>query len=88
VQLAAPTEEVWISVRPDGKDAERMVLKSGEAREYDVSEKIVLSIGRVQSLKISVNGRNLDFSKMLKNPKAITASNVVITKDNYQQFLN
>src|SRR5215475_13527247 len=88
VQFAAPTEEVWLSVRPDGKDAERMILKTGEAREYDMSEKIVFSIGRVQSLKISVNGRNLDFSKMLKNPKAITASNVVITKDNYQQFLN
>src|SRR4030095_108890 len=85
VQLTAPTEEVWLSVRPDGKDPERMILKTGEAREYDVSEKIVLSIGRVQSLRISVNGRNLDFSKLLSNPKAITATNVVITKENYQQ---
>src|SRR5262249_5857597 len=88
VQITAPTEEVWLSVKPDGKDAERMILKTGEAREYDVSEKIVLSIGRVQSLKISINGRNLEFSRMLKNPNAITSSNVVITKDNYQQFLN
>jgi len=65
-----------------------MILKTGEAREYDVNEKIILSIGRVQSLRISVNGRNLDFSKLLSNPKATTATNVVITKDNYQQFLN
>ena len=87
-QLTAPTEDVWISVRPDGKNADRMILKTGEAREYDVNEKIILSIGRVQSLRISVNGRNLDFSKLMSNPKATTATNVVITKDNYQQFLN
>jgi cytoskeletal protein RodZ len=88
VQLTAPTEEVWLSVRSDSKNAERMILQPGEAREYDVNEKIILSIGRVQSLRISVNGRNLDFSKLLPNPKAITATNVVITKENYQQFLN
>ena len=88
VQLAAPADEVWLSVRPDGKNGDRMILKTGEAREYDVNEKIILSIGRVQSLRISVNGRNLDFSKLLSNPKATTATNVVITKDNYQQFLN
>jgi cytoskeletal protein RodZ len=88
VQLAAPTEEVWLSVKPDGKEAERMILKTGEAREYDVSEKIVLSIGRVQSLKIAINGRNMDFVRLLPNPKATRASNVVINKDNYQQYLN
>jgi hypothetical protein len=53
-----------------------------------VSEEIILSIGRVQSLKIAINGRNLDFVKFLSNPKATRASNVVINKDNYQQYLN
>jgi cytoskeletal protein RodZ len=88
VQLAAPNEEVWLSVKPDGKKAERMILQPGETREYVVTEKIILSIGRVQSLRIFVNGRNLDFSKLLPNPKAITATDVPITKENYQQFLN
>ena len=88
VQLTAPEEEVWLSVKSDGKKADRMILKRGEAREYDVSEKIVLSIGRVQSLRISINGRNVDFSKLLSNPKAIVATDIVITKENYQQFLN
>jgi cytoskeleton protein RodZ len=88
VQLAAPNEEVWLSVRLDGKKPERMLLQPGEAREYDVTEKIILSIGRVQSLRISINGRNLDFTRLLPNPKAAIATDVVITKDNYQQFLN
>ena len=88
VQLTAPIEEVWLSVKHDDKKAERMILQPGETREYVVTEKIILSIGRVQSLRISVNGRNLDFSKLLPNPKAITATDVPITKENYQQFLN
>ena len=88
VQLTAPIEEVWLKVKPDGKEAEQMTLQRGESREYDVSDEIILSIGRVQSLKIAINGRNLDFVKFLSNPKATRAINVVINKGNYQQYLN
>jgi cytoskeleton protein RodZ len=88
VQLTAPVEEVWLKIKPDDKDAEQMLLKPGESRAFDVSEEIVLSIGRVQSLKIAINGRNMDFVRLLPNPKATRATNVVITKDNYQQYLN
>ena len=88
VQLTAPIEEVWLKIKSDGGEAEQMLLQRGESREYDVSEEIILSIGRVQSLKIAINGRNLDFVKFLPNPKATRASNVVINKGNYQQYLN
>ena len=88
VQLTAPIEEVWLKVKTDDKEAWQGILDPGESLEYDVNEKIILSIGRVQSLKIAVNGRNMDFVRLLPNPKAIRASNVVITKDNYQQYLN
>jgi cytoskeletal protein RodZ len=88
VQLTAPDEEVWLKVKPDDKEAKQMTLQRGESREFDVSEAIILSIGRVQSLKIAINGRNMDFVRLLPNPKATRAFNVVITKDNYQQYLN
>ncbi|HEU0174173.1 MAG TPA: RodZ domain-containing protein [Blastocatellia bacterium] len=88
VQLSAPTEEVWLKVKADDKEAEQMLLQPGKSREFDVNQEIILSIGRVQSLRIAINGRNMDFVKLLPNPKAIRASNVVIKKDNYQQYLN
>ena len=88
VQLSAPIEDVWYKVKVDDKDAVQDTLERGESFEFDASEKIILSIGRVQSLKIAINGRNLDFVKFLPNPKAIKATNVVINKDNYQQYLN
>ncbi|MGE0127136.1 MAG: helix-turn-helix domain-containing protein [Blastocatellales bacterium] len=88
VQLSAPIEEVWIRVKPDDQKVQETILQTGEVREYDVNEKIILSIGRVPSLKISINGRAIDNNKLLPNLKGIIATNVVITKDNYQQFLN
>jgi hypothetical protein len=86
-QFTAPIEEVWIKVKADGKDAEQMLLQPGQSREFDVNEEIILSIGRVRSLRIAVNGGELDSAKLLASPKAIRASNVVINKDNYQQYL-
>jgi cytoskeletal protein RodZ len=88
VQLTAPDEEVWLKVKPDDKEAEQMLLQRGQSREFDVNEVIILSIGRVQSLKIAINGRNMDFVRLLSNPKATRAFNVRINKDNYQQYLN
>jgi cytoskeleton protein RodZ len=82
VQLTAPDEEVWLKVKPDDKEAKQMTLQRGESREFDVSEEIILSIGRVQSLKIAINGRNMDFVRLLSNPKATRAFNVRINKDN------
>jgi Helix-turn-helix domain/Domain of unknown function (DUF4115) len=87
VQLSAPTEEVWLKVKPDDKEAKQLILRRGESLEYDVSDKIILSIGRVQSLKITIDGREMDLVKALPNPNAITASDFVIPKDNHKQFL-
>ncbi|HEX2488924.1 MAG TPA: RodZ domain-containing protein [Blastocatellia bacterium] len=93
VQLTAPIEEVWLKIKSDSKEAEQMLLPRGESREFDVSEEIILSIGRVQSLKIAIDGRNMDFVKLLPNPKATRASNFALNygdyqKGNYQQYLN
>ena len=88
VQFTAPVEEVWLKVKADDKDAQQMLLQPGESREFDVNDEMILSIGRVQSLKIAINGRNFDIVRFLPNPKAIRAFNVVINKNNYQQYIN
>src|SRR5215468_4230644 len=79
VELTAPIEDVWIKFKTDDKAAEQMTLQRGQSRQVDASEKIVfISIGRVQSLRVAINGRNMDFIKLLTNPKANVANNVVI----------
>jgi cytoskeletal protein RodZ len=88
VQLLAPSEDVWISIKPDSEKAQQMILKPGDTRDFNVNEKMVLSIGRVPSLRITINGRTVDYGKLLPNLKGIHASNVVINKDNYKEFLD
>jgi cytoskeletal protein RodZ len=88
VELTAPNEECWVSVTADTQKAERFTLQPGETRTFDVNNRIILSVGRVQALRVAINGRALNFSKLLRNPNSITATDVVITKDSYQQFLD
>ena len=38
--------------------------------------------------KITINGRVIKHAKLVPNQKGIVARNVVITKDNYQQFVD
>jgi len=88
VELTSPSEECWVSVTLDGQKSEKFTLQPGETRPFDVNNKIVLSVGRVQALRVTINGRAMNFGKLLRNPNSITATDVVITKDNYQQFLD
>ncbi len=88
VQFVATGEEVWLSVKPDAGKTEQITLQPGDTREFNVTDKVVLYIGRVPSLRIIINGRNVDYGKLLPYQRGTVASNVVITKDNYQQYLN
>ncbi len=88
VQFAATGEEVWLRVRPDAEQKEEMTLNPGDTREFDVTDRVVLDIGKTTALRITINGRDVDYNKLLPNLKGVVASNVVITKDNYQQYLN
>ncbi len=88
VELTAPNEECWVSVTADAQKTIRFTLQPGETRTFDVNNRIILSVGRVQALRVAINGRALNFGKLLRNPNSITATDAVITKDNYQQFLD
>lgn len=89
VELSAPTEDVWVKVKTDDHEAKQMTLRPGESQILDANDKIVfISIGKAQSLKVAINGRNVDFVRLLRYPKSNVVSNIVITKDSYQAYLN
>lgn len=90
VQLTATGEEVWVRVRADGGKIERIFLQPDQPREFSVNDRIGLSIarGKLPALKITINGRTVNYSKLTPSPKSAITYNVVITKDNYQQSLD
>jgi cytoskeletal protein RodZ len=88
LQLIANSQQCWVKVERDAEKPEEATLQPGDAREYTANEKIVLNLGNYPALRITINGRLFNFAKALPNQKSVVAKNVVITKDNYQQFVD
>ena len=89
VKVTADTSDCWINLRPDSAKTEQITLKQGETREFTVDEKLTfIRVGNLPALNISINGKRANPDKLAPNRKGVVVDNVVITKDNYQQFLD
>ncbi|MEP7342476.1 MAG: RodZ domain-containing protein [Acidobacteriota bacterium] len=89
VQLSASGGDCWINFQSDLGKSEQAFLKQGESREFTASEKInFLKVGNLPALNITINGRRANADRLAPNRKGVVAENVVITKDNFQQFVD
>ncbi|MDX2034759.1 MAG: DUF4115 domain-containing protein [Blastocatellia bacterium] len=87
--LVIASSECWLQVKPDAAPAQQALLNAGDTREFVVNDRILFpTLGNLPGLRITINGRNVNFSKLLPTQKSVVAKNVVITKENYQQFLD
>lgn len=86
LRLEAGSGECSVRVRADEAANEvQAVLKPGEAREFFAREKFSISAGNLLTLKATLNGRPLKLPGSSKN--RLAAENVIITRDNYEQFV-
>ncbi len=85
VQIRALSERVWIRTSLDNKDAAAGWLESDETREFQPAQrlKIEFAADKATSLKVSIDGRPARLPVETKNQ----LTEVIITNDNYQQFL-
>lgn len=86
VQLTAGDEECWVRVKADGQTQEMTLPPQGK-QNVEAEERVILTVGRLHALQVTINGRPANWSKLAPG-KTIVAENVIITKDNYQQFLD
>jgi cytoskeleton protein RodZ len=84
VQLHARDAECWIKVKTDENQPETKMLQPGETRIFRASDKIVLNLGNMPSLSVTLNGRP---AKLPTRSNGTVAENVIITRDNYQKFI-
>ena len=88
IQLIANLDNCWVSFRTDGGKNEQVTILKGESREFLVTEKInFISVGNLPALNISVNGRRVNLDRLAPNRKTEVVENVVISKENYQRFV-
>jgi cytoskeleton protein RodZ len=82
VKVQIGSEPCWLKVWIDANRPADGVLNPGDVREFAAAEKIILSFGNAIGVTATLNGRPMK----LPITKG-TQSYVVLTKDNYQNFL-
>jgi len=83
VKLQAQDAECWIKVKTDGNKPDTKILRPGEAQDYVATDKLVLNLGNLPSLSVTLNGQRMK----VPTKNGTVAENVIITKDNYQKFI-
>ncbi|MBL8205654.1 MAG: helix-turn-helix domain-containing protein [Blastocatellia bacterium] len=82
VKVQIGENQCWLKVKSDANPAAEGTLNPGDVREFSASEKMVLSFGNAVGITATLNGRPMK----LPITKGVS-SYVVLTKDNYQTYL-
>lgn len=89
MQVIANGGDCWINFQTDGGKTENITLKQGENRDFDATEKLrFLRLGNLPAVNILINGKRANPDKIAPNRKGVVVDNVLITKDNFQQFID
>lgn len=89
VQVIANAGDCWINFQTDGGKTENVTLKQGETRDFDADDTLkFIRLGNLPALNILINGKRANPDKLAPTRKGVVVDNVVITKDNYQQFID
>lgn len=82
VKIKIGENQCWLKVKSDANPAAEGTLNPGDEREFAAAEKMILSFGNAVGITATLNGRPMK----LPLTKGVS-SYVVLTKDNYQNFL-
>ena len=74
--------QCWVRYVPDTGKFKDQILGANDSLDIAANDKVVLSLGDVTAVNVSINGRPVQFDSKGKT----NISNVLITKENYQQF--
>lgn len=89
LQLTASGGQCWISMIVDEGNTQQVLLNEGDKREFAVNEKVIFnSLGNYPAVRMTINGRPVNFAKLLPNQKGVVAKNVTISKEQYEQFVD
>ena len=83
MKLEAATGDVWIKYQVDDAKPTTLILKQGQSQDLPPAQThVTLNYGNRTTLKLKINNRDANFPP--DTPKF--ASQVVISRDNFQTF--
>ena len=88
LKIETITAPCWIKIVRDTEPAEESIQKPGESREYTARERLVVSLGNLPTLRLTINGRPVNQSKVIKTPKSVVVTGLILTRDNYLDYVD
>lgn len=80
----AANGDCWTSIQTDDGKAEVAVLKTGETRQFQAKDKLIVSIGALQAVTVKLNGQTVK----LPTRDGLTAKRVIISTDTAKGILD
>jgi cytoskeleton protein RodZ len=84
LQLTARDGACWVKVKADEDEAVTRTLQQGDTADFVASEKLLLHLGNLPAVSVTLNGRPV---KLTPTRGRTVVEDMVITKDNYQKFI-
>jgi len=78
----------WMRITRDAEPAEESIQAPGQVREFSARERMTVNLGNLPTLLITVNGRPLNQAKVLKFPKSVVVTNLLLTRENYLNYVD
>ncbi len=74
----------WTSIQTDDAKAETIILKTGDVKQYQAKDKLVVSIGALSAVSIKLNGQSV----RLPSRDGLSAKKVVISNETVKSILD
>ncbi|HEX8649762.1 MAG TPA: helix-turn-helix domain-containing protein [Pyrinomonadaceae bacterium] len=86
VQLKALGERVWVKAAVDDEDGAEAIIAPDEIKEFKATERFsaLYSKSKARALEVKINGRT---ANVPINPKPGGLAELLITKDDYERFM-
>lgn len=78
----------WMKIVRDAEPAQESIQQPGQVSEFIARERLVVNIGNLPTLRITINGRPINQSKVVKSPKSVVVTNLILTRDNYLNYVD
>lgn len=83
LRVVASGGDCWMRITSDETPPVTKILRTGESEEFVASERLLIDLGNVLVLTAELNGRPM---KLEPNVGKTRLKNIVLTKENYQQY--
>lgn len=88
LRIETVSASCWMRIVRDAEPAEESTQLPGSTIEFTAREKMVVSLGNLPSLRVTINGRTLNPAKVLKSPRNVVLSNLILTRENYLNYVD